>query len=254
MRLAFLPSQTDVAQQAAHVLIGLYGNADPAHADVIVALGGDGQMLEALHTALPLQVPVFGMNCGSVGFLLNDFHIKTLPQRIAGAVGQRVHPLHLTLHQADGQTATAYAFNEVSLLRQTRQAAKMSLSLDGKVRLPELVCDGLLISTPMGSTAYNLSANGPVLPIGAHVIALTAISAFRPRRWRGAVVPSATDVSIETLECDKRPISAAADHAEWRDVLRASVREDTSRYVSLLFDAEYPLSERIIREQFAPYI
>ena len=242
------------AAAAAQTLTERYGNAAPEEADVLIALGGDGFMLETLHMAMPLHKPVFGMNCGSVGFLMNDFHVRTLPERVAAAAAQPLRPLRITALTASGETIERFAFNEVSLLRQTRQAAKLRLGIDDKIRLAELICDGLLLSTPAGSTAYNFSADGPVLPIGSNVLALTAVSPFRPRRWRGAVLPREARVAVSVLEPEKRPVSAAADHSEIRDVLHAVMAEDHQRSVTVLFDSEYPLSERIIREQFAPYI
>jgi NAD+ kinase len=249
MRIAFLAAQTEAAQAARAALAARYGDADPAHADVIVALGGDGAMLETQHRFLGENRPVYGMNRGSVGFLMNDYREDALPERLAAAQAAQLHPLRMRAEAAGGP-AEALAINEVSLLRETRQAAKLRILVDGKARLAELVCDGVLISTPAGSTAYNLSAHGPIVPLDARLLPLTPISAFRPRRWRGALLPSSAGVVFEVLEPDKRPVSATADSTEVRDVRRVEVREDRGVTLTMLFDPDHSLSERIIAEQF----
>jgi NAD+ kinase len=249
VRIAFLAAQTEAAQAARAALGARYGDADPARADVFVALGGDGAMLETQHRFLGENRPVYGMNRGSVGFLMNDYREDALPERLAAAQAAQLHPLRMRADAAEGP-AEALAINEVSLLRETRQAAKLRILVDGKARLAELVCDGVIISTPAGSTAYNLSAHGPIVPLDARLLPLTPISAFRPRRWRGALLPSTAAVVFEVLEPDKRPVSATADYTEVRDVRRVEVREDRDVTLTMLFDPDHSLSERIIAEQF----
>jgi NAD+ kinase len=249
MRIAFLAAQTEAAQTARERLIALYGDAPPAEAEFLVALGGDGMMLETQHRFLGRNPPIYGMNRGSVGFLMNGYREEDLPARLAAAQAARVHPLRMRAHSATG-THAALAINEVSLLRETRQAAKLRILVDGKERLSELICDGILVSTPAGSTAYNLSAHGPIVPLDANLLPLTPISAFRPRRWRGALLPSTARVVFEVLEGEKRPVSATADYTEVRDVRRVEVREDRSITMTMLFDPDHNLSERIIAEQF----
>lgn len=246
---SFAASTAPEAQSALRELTKIYGNAK-AEADVIVALGGDGFMLQTLHKTYRRELPIFGMNCGSVGFLMNDYEAKDLLQRLDTSKAQAIHPLRMKVKTRAGKTQTALAFNEVSMLRETRQAAKIRVSVDGRVRLEELICDGILISSPAGSTAYNLSVNGPILPIDSALLALTPISAFRPRRWRGALVPRAAKVLFEMLEADKRPVSAVADHTEVREVTEVSVTEDPTLSVTVLFDADRSLEERILAEQF----
>jgi NAD+ kinase len=216
-----------------------------------VALGGDGFMLEVLHRNLAGRRPIYGMNLGSVGFLMNDFAEADLPARIAAAEQAVIHPLHMTALDTHGQTHRALAINDVSLLRQTRQTAKLRILIDGRPRLEELICDGALVSTPAGSTAYNLSAHGPIIPIEAQVLALTPISVFRPRRWRGALVSHKAQITFEILESDKRPVSAVADNVEVRHVARVDVAEDRSISVVMLFDAGRSLDERMLAEQFS---
>jgi NAD+ kinase len=218
-------------------------------ADIIVALGGDGFMLQTLHAFRDCNRPIYGMNLGSIGFLMNEFREEGLDERLAKAESAIVHPLHMIAASATG-TKEALAFNEVSLLRQTRQAAKLRILVDDKVRIAELICDGALISTPAGSTAYNLSAHGPILPIDADLLALTPISAFRPRRWRGALLSHRARVRFEILEAAKRPVSAVADDWEVRDVTTVDVAEDRSLSMTMLFDAGHSLDERILAEQF----
>lgn len=250
--LAFVAADTPEAREARARLETRYPHVAPGEADAIVALGGDGFMLETLHRYLERGVPIYGMNRGTVGFLMNAFAEEDLPDRVANAQSAVLHPLHMTAHCLDGQVVRALAINEVSLLRESRQAAAIRISLDGVVRLEELVCDGVLVASPAGSTAYNLSAYGPIVPIGAQLLALTPISAFRPRRWRGALLPNTATVEFEVLEHDKRPVSATADYTEVRGAHRVQVREERSVSLQLLFDAEHNLEERIIREQFLP--
>ncbi len=217
---------------------------------MVVALGGDGFMLETIHEALQLNVPVYGMNRGSVGFLMNAYSDDDLPSRLSRAQAADLHPLRMRAVTASGALEEALAFNEVSLLRQLRQASKIRILVDGRVRLEELSCDGVLISTPAGSTAYNLSAHGPIIPLTANLLPLTPISSFRPRRWRGALLACSADVVFEVLEADKRPTAAVADFTEVRDVVSVQVKEDRSVSVTVLFDPDQGLSERIIAEQF----
>mgnify|MGYP002780655778 FL=1 len=248
--IAFLAAPTEVARAAQDSLATRYGAAPLDRAEAVVALGGDGMMLETQHRLLGRNLPVYGMNCGSVGFLMNDYREDDLPARLAAAQAVTLHPLRMIAHTATGAVEQAPAINEVSLLRETRQAAKIRILVDGKERLRELICDGILVSTPAGSTAYNLSAHGPIVPLGANLLPLTPISAFRPRRWRGALLPSDASVVFEVLEPDKRPVSATADSTEVRDVRRVEVREDRGVSLTLLFDPDHGLSERILAEQF----
>jgi NAD+ kinase len=226
-----------------------YGNAK-GDADVIVALGGDGLMLQTIHKTYKKGLPIFGMNYGSVGFLMNEYSPNHLLERLDIAEAQAIHPLKMKVKTRGGKASTALAFNEVSMLRETRQAAKIRIEIDGIVRLDELICDGILLSTPAGSTAYNLSVHGPILPIDAALLALTPISAFRPRRWRGALLPRRAKVVFEMLECEKRPVSAVADHIEVRDVAEVAVAEEPDVSVTILFDPDRSLEERILAEQF----
>ncbi len=249
---AFVASETDEAGDALARLRARYGGTGPEDADVIVALGGDGFVLETLHRYLHRGVPIYGMNCGTVGFLMNAYSEDDLPARLARAKQVVLHPLSMIACGAEGDTTAALAINEVSLLRQSRQAAKLRISVDGVVRLEELICDGILLSTPAGSTAYNLSAYGPIVPMASHLLPLTPISAFRPRRWRGALLPNTAQVTIEVLDPAKRPVSATADFTEVRNVSRVEVHEDSSISLYLLFDPEHHLEERIIKEQFQP--
>ena len=240
MRVAFVASDRPEAQAARERLISLYGSVEPDQAHVIVALGGDGFMLETLHTVMDRRVPVFGMNRGSVGFLMNDYGEEGLMERLAGAGRAVIHPLQMDAWTEAGQVHSGLAINEVSLLRQTR-----------RVRLEELSCDGCLLSTAAGSTAYNLSAHGPIIPLDSRVLALTPISAFRPRRWRGALLPHQAKVCFEVLEADKRPVSATADSFEVRRVARVEVRERRDIALTMLFDAGRSFEERVLAEQFA---
>ena len=238
------------AEDTACALRALYGEAGADAADIVVALGGDGFMLQTLHAFTAAGKPIYGMNKGTVGFLMNEFHQNDLLERLAAAEKAVIHPLKMTAHTAAG-VVEARAFNEVSLLRQTRQAAKIRILVDGKPRISELICDGALVATPAGSTAYNLSAHGPILPIDADLLALTPISAFRPRRWRGALLPHRAQVRFEILDSSKRPVSAVADDYEVRDVTAVDVVEDRSIAMTLLYDAGHNLDERILAEQFS---
>jgi len=226
-----------------------YGDADE-DASVIVALGGDGFMLQTLHHYLGRNVPIYGMNFGSTGFLMNEYREADLPQRLEAASPARIHPLLMRAESRNNEVVEALAFNEVSLLRETRQTAKLRISLDGKLRLNELICDGILVSTPAGSTAYNLSAHGPILPIDAALLAMTPLSPFRPRRWRGALLPRQAKVRIDILEPAKRPVSATADSFEVREVSAVDIAEDRSTSMTMLFDAGHSLDERVLAEQF----
>jgi NAD+ kinase len=250
-RLAFVASDRPEAQEARARLADRYGATSEDEAQVVVALGGDGFMLETLHRRIADGTPIYGMNRGSVGFLMNEYAEEDLLERINAAERAVVHPLRMRATDAGGQAHDALAFNEVSLLRQTRQTAKLRTSIDSKVRLAELFCDGALVSTPAGSTAYNLSAHGPIIPLDARVLALTPISAFRPRRWRGALLPHTAKVAFEILEADKRPVSAVADNYEVRDVLRVDIAEDREIGLTMLFDAGRSLEERVLAEQFS---
>jgi NAD+ kinase len=248
--IAFLSSGAKEANDALATLVARYGNATPEEADVIVALGGDGLMLQTLHRMMNSPKPIYGMNRGSVGFLMNEYSDRSLRKRLAAARPSIVHPLVMRARDAAGGETTARAINEVSLLRQTYQAAKLRIGIDGSVRLHELIADGILVATPAGSTAYNFSANGPILPLGAPLMALTPLSPFRPRRWRGALLPDRAKVTIEILESDKRPVAAAADHFEIRNVTRVEVAMEREISLVLLHDPGHSLDERILREQF----
>ena len=251
--IGLLSSETDVAQAAEALLRRRYRFAEAEQAKTLVALGGDGFLLQTLHQMLEGECPkpVFGINRGTVGFLMNDWRIDGLPERIAGAKAIRVAPLQMRATTVDGDCFTYAAINEVSLLRETRQTAKIEIAVNGRVALPELACDGVLVATPAGSTAYNLSARGPILPLQAKMLALTPISPFRPRRWSGAILPDDTAVAFTVLEAENRPVSAVADQMEVRNVARVEVRLDRERSLTLLFDPEHALDERIAMEQFA---
>jgi len=249
-KIAFVTSETPEAREAGERLAGLYGETAAADAEVIVALGGDGLMLQTLHRFMGTGKPIYGMNRGSVGFLLNEFAEDGLLERLEKAERSVVHPLLMVALDAQGVAHTARAINEVSLLRQSYQAAKLRILIDGKPRLAELVADGVLVATPAGSTAYNLSANGPILPLDAPMLALTPISAFRPRRWRGALLPDHARISIEVLEAAKRPVSAVADHYEYRAIQRVDVAMDRTVDLVMLHDPGHSLEERILLEQF----
>ncbi|WP_343560106.1 NAD kinase [Kiloniella sp. b19] len=251
-KLAFVASDSEKAELALDELSTTYDAVPPEEADVIVALGGDGFMLETLHRYMTLDTPIYGMNRGSVGFLLNQFNPTGLLDRLSSAQHIVLHPLETKVTTLDGQEHSALAINEVSVHREVRQAAKVSVHVDGVLRMEELVCDGVILATPAGSTAYNLSAHGPIVPLGAKLLALTPISAFRPRRWRGALLPDRAIVRLKVLEADKRPVSAAADFTEIRGVSEVTIREASDLRLRLLFDPEHNLEERIIREQFLP--
>ncbi|MBT0958567.1 NAD kinase [Alphaproteobacteria bacterium KMM 3653] len=249
-KIAFLASNAPVAQDAQRHLAGEYGNVPVAEAEVIVALGGDGFMLQTLQETQALDTPVYGMNCGTIGFMMNEYAEADLPARLAAAAEEVLYPLAMRAIRADGTTRDALAINEVSLLRQGPQAAKLRISVDGKVRMEELVCDGALVCTPAGSTAYNYSAHGPILPIGADVLALTAMAAFRPRRWRGALLPISAEVRIDVMQPQKRPVRAEADSNAVDDVVSVIIRSEPSIAHRILFDPGHGLEERLIREQF----
>ncbi|MGI9482935.1 MAG: NAD kinase [Hyphomicrobiales bacterium] len=248
--LAFIASEAEEAQAAFPGLAESYGNVPEDEADIIVALGGDGFMLQVMHKFVGTGKAIYGMNCGSVGFLMNTFSEDGLKERLGDAVSSTVHPLKMRAKDVRGETHEAIAFNEVSFLRERHQAAKLEIIVDGRVRIQELICDGLIVATPAGSTAYNLSAHGPILPINSPLLALTPISAFRPRRWRGAILPNNAEVKVRILEASKRPVSAVADYAEFRDVSEVNVALDQSFGAELLFDAGHSLEERVISEQF----
>lgn len=248
--ISFLSSSSDEATDAVEILRGRYGHVAQEDADVIVALGGDGFMLSTLHATQNLTAPVYGMNQGTVGFLMNEYAEDGLLERLQNSEAAIVHPLHMTATCANGDVAEALAINEVSLLRSGPQAAKLRISVDGRVRMEELVCDGALVCTPAGSTAYNYSAHGPILPIEADILALTAMAAFRPRRWRGALLPMDASIQFDVLQPAKRPVSAVADSTEVRDVVRVDIRSEPSVTHTLLFDPGHGLEERLINEQF----
>lgn len=250
MRLAFVAAATAHAEAARASLAGRYGDSPAETADAIVALGGDGVMLETQHRFLGRNRRIYGMNCGSVGFLMNEYREDALPERVAKAQEAVLHPLRMRAVTRGGAVEEALAINEVSLLREVRQAAKIRILVDGTVRLAELICDGVLVATPAGSTAYNLSAHGPIVPMDANLLPLTPISAFRPRRWRGALLPATAQVLFEILEAEKRPVAAVADYTEVRDVASVAVAEDRAVRLTMLFDPDHSLSERIIAEQF----
>jgi len=248
--IAFVASQSPEALEAEARLVERYGNCDPENADVIVALGGDGLMLQTLHRFMTSGKPIYGMHRGTVGFLMNDFGEDGLAERLAAAETTLIHPLLMRVQDAKGRRHESHAINEVSLFRQTYQLARLRILIDGKERLAELSADGVMVATPAGSTAYNLSAQGPIIPIKAPLLALTPISPFRPRRWRGALLPDTARVAIEVLEADKRPVAAVADHDEVRAVRTVEVSMDHGIAIPMLFDRGHSLDERILREQF----
>jgi NAD+ kinase len=249
-RIAFVASQTPEARAAFDQLVARYGNAEAQDADVIVALGGDGLMLQTLHDFLTSGKPIYGMHRGTVGFLMNEFNLDGLVERLAAAHRTIIHPLVMQARDAQGRVHEHRAINEVSLFRQSAQAAHLRILIDGQERLTELVADGVLVATPAGSTAYNLSAQGAIIPINAPLLALTPISPFRPRRWRGALLPDKAKVTIEVQDADKRPVAAVADHDEVRDVRSVSINMDHGISLNMLFDPGHNLDERILREQF----
>jgi NAD+ kinase len=249
-RVAFVASPTPEAEKAALALAKRYGNVALDAADVVVALGGDGLMLQTLHRFMTNPKPIYGMHRGTVGFLMNDFSEDGLMERLAAAQTTIIHPLVMHAIDSSGQTHTYRAINEVSLFRQAYQAAKLRILIDGKERLAELAADGILVATPAGSTAYNLSVQGPIIPVGSPLLALTPISPFRPRRWRGALLPDSAEVTVEVIEADKRPVAAVADHDEVRSVRSVEIGMDHSIAMHMLFDPGHSLDERILREQF----
>lgn len=249
-KIAFVASNAPDAIAARERLAREYGDAPESDANVVVALGGDGFMLQMLHRFRDTGIPIFGMHRGTIGFLMNEFQEDGLRERITAAERSVIHPLIMEAIDASGKSHRAPALNEVSLLRQSYQAAKLRIHIDGKVRMEELICDGILVATPAGSTAYNLSAHGPILPLAAPFLAVTPISPFRPRRWRGALVPDRAAIEIEILEQEKRPVNAVADHYEVRSVTRVKARMDVGSSVVMLFDPGHSLDERILSEQF----
>jgi NAD+ kinase len=249
-RITFVASAVPEAQQALAQLAALYGNHDPHEADIVVALGGDGLMLQTLHQHMRSGKPIYGMHRGTIGFLMNEFSTLDLQDRLAAAKESVIHPLLMRATDAKGVVHVHHAINEVALFRQTHQAARLRILVDERERMAELIADGILVATPAGSTAYNLSAQGPIIPINAALLALTPISPFRPRRWRGALLPNTAYVVIEVLESDKRPVAAVADHEEARDVRRVEVLSDKTISMRMLFDPGHSLEERILSEQF----
>lgn len=250
LKLSCLCAPTPEAQSARAEIERLYGLHPLESSDVVLVLGGDGTMLEALHKTVHLGIPVYGMNRGSVGFLLNTWRPEGLMDRLACAEGVAIWPLRMNALTREGEIREALAFNEVSLFRESRYAAKISISVDGVERLPEVICDGILVSTPAGSTAYNLSAHGPILPLSANVLAMTPISPFRPRRWRGALVPSGARIRFEILDALRRPVSATADFTEVRGVVQVDLWQSRDSSRTVLFDPGHSLEERILKEQF----
>ncbi len=252
MKLYFHATQKPRAQKAIEELKRLYGQCTPEEAEAMIVCGGDGTMLRALHSLIEYDTPIFGLNLGTLGFLLNRNNIDNLPKRIESAHKFIIHPLHMSATDKDGQIHEELAFNEISLLRETHNSAKIAIHVNGKARISELICDGVLVSTPVGSTAYNLSAGGPILPLDANLLPITPISPFRPRRWSGALVRNACEIRLEVLDAAERPVSATADAKEVRNVCNVIIKEERSVSKTLLFDPDNPLEERIIQEQFAP--
>ena len=250
-RIAFVASEGTQAQASLKKLEARYGRRDATEADAIVALGGDGLMLQTLHRHIHDKIPIFGMNRGSVGFLMNHYREDDLYERLANAQVSRVHPLAMVATDRAGKIHKALAINEVSLFRETAQAAKLRISIDGTVRMDELSCDGVLVATPAGSTAYNLSAHGPIVPIDAPLLALTPISPFRPRRWRGALLPNKARITIEVLEADKRPVAAVADNFETRSIAKVEIEKARNIELYMMCDPDHSLDERILKEQFS---
>lgn len=249
-KIAFVASDVVIAQTALDRLSRRYGNVPAEKAEVIVALGGDGFMLQTLHGTMEIDAPVYGMNCGTIGFLMNEFHEEDLIDRLAAAEEEKINPLKMVAEGSDGTRHEALAINEVSLLRAGPQAAKLRITVDGKVRMEELVCDGALVCTPAGSTAYNYSAHGPILPIGSDVLALTAMSAFRPRRWPGALLSQKSMVRFDVIDPGKRPVMADADSRSVKDVVWVEIRSHPAVVHRILFDPGHGLEERLTREQF----
>ena len=249
-KFAFVSSDAEDARAAAAALSARYGDNPVANADVVVALGGDGFLLQTLRETMSTGKLVYGMNRGTIGFLMNVFREAGLPERIAAAEPETIRPLEMEAETQTGEKQTAFAINEVSLWRQSYQTAKIRISIDGKVRIDELNCDGVMVATPAGSTAYNLSAHGPILPLDAPLLALTPVSPFRPRRWRGALLSERATVRFDVLEPEKRPVNAAADHVEVKSVVSVTVRESETKTATLLFDPGHSWNERILAEQF----
>ncbi len=249
-RLAFVSSDTADARAAAVELGRRYGQTPSEDADVVVALGGDGFLLQTLRETLGTGQRVYGMNRGTVGFLMNEYRLDGLPERLANADAETIRPLEMDVTDVEGRRSDALAFNEVSLFRQSYQAAKVAIEIDGQVRMDELICDGVMVATPAGSTAYNLSAHGPILPLDAPLLALTPVSPFRPRRWQGALLPNDAVVRFVLLETKKRPVNAVADHTEVKSVASVTVRQSSTLTATLLFDADHSWSDRILTEQF----
>ena len=250
MKLALRVDTTDSAQECFARLDKSMKFTSPKEADALIVLGGDGFMLQMMHEYRDQKISLYGMNCGTVGFLMNIFKGEGLENYIEKAEHVTLHPLHMWTEDAQGRIHEGFAFNEVSLLRQTRQTSHLKITIDGKDRLNELICDGIMLATPAGSTAYNLSAHGPIIPIGSNLLSLTPISCFRPRRWRGALIPHTSQVCFDVLNSDKRPVSAVADFTEVRHVVRVKIREDRTKSTQLLYDPEHALEERFIQEQF----
>ena len=248
--ISFVAAEAEDAQAAARHLSALYGQCRIEEAEVIVALGGDGFMLQTLRENIGTGRRIYGMNRGTVGFLMNDYHEDRLHERIAAAIADTIRPLEMDAVTQDGGAISAIAINEVALFRQSAQAAKVRITIDGNVRLDELICDGVMVATPAGSTAYNLSAHGPILPLDAPLLALTPVSPFRPRRWRGALLSNKSHVRFDILEPEKRPVNAVADHVEVRSVVSVDIHESQTRTVTILFDASHSWNERILAEQF----
>lgn len=249
-KIAFVSSDVPEAIEARGRLIEQYGAVEPREAQAIVALGGDGLMLQTLHRYINDKIPIYGMNRGSVGFLMNEYREDALYERLSAAVITRIHPLSMIAYDASGKAHKGLAINEVSLFRERYQAAKLRISIDNKERLPELICDGILVATPAGSTAYNLSAHGPILPINTPLLALTPISPFRPRRWRGALIPNKARISVSVMEPEKRPVSAVADHFEIRHVVKVEIEKARNVELYMMFDPDHGLEERVLAEQF----
>ena len=250
MKFHFIASENPEAKEALKVLIKRYDQTKLELSDVIIAFGGDGMLLKALRNSIEKNKPVFGLNKGNVGFLMNELSFDNLENRIQTARKVKMHPLFMSAHKINGNIFTELAVNEVSILRQTHQAAHLKITVDKKERLNELVCDGILVSTPIGSTAYNLSARGPIIPLNANILALTPISSFRPRRWRGALLPQRVKIRIEVLNFDTRPVSATADNVEARDIKYIEISTDKTKKLTILHDSDHSLDERIMKEQF----
>ena len=250
MKFHFIASENPEAKEALKVLIKRYDQAKLELSDVIIAIGGDGMLLKALRNSIEKNKPVFGLNKGNVGFLMNELSFDNLENRIQTARKVKMHPLFMSAHKMNGNIFTELAVNEVSILRQTHQAAHLKITVDKKERLNELVCDGILVSTPIGSTAYNLSARGPIIPLNANILALTPISSFRPRRWRGALLPQRVKIRIEVLNFDTRPVSATADNVEARDIKYIEISTDKTKKLTILHDSDHSLDEKIMKEQF----